>query len=299
MSEETTGYQYYQYTLNYGVTIHYAVIFLVLAIIETYFVVSKYVQFKGKIRSKNLKRYCNVMIPFIIGIVLEIIGFTARAVSSKQPELLMPYVIQSILILIGPTLILASTYMIFCELAKSLKAESYSMVSLKYLAKIFVTGDIVSLFVQTCGGGLQVVDSLRAAGRALVITGVIVQLVFFTVFCYVFVWFGLKIWRNPTKVAKTLELAFPRIGNWKHGIMVLSFSCIFLMVRSIYRCAEMIEGTNGLLQSSEVYLWCLDTVMVQTSIYFYLTFNWTGYFCRVHEYYSSVFDVIELESIIN
>ncbi|CAL1212366.1 unnamed protein product [Candida parapsilosis] len=128
MSEETTGYQYYQYTLNYGVTIHYAVIFLVLAIIETYFVVSKYVQFKGKIRSKNLKRYCNVMIPFIIGIVLEIIGFTARAVSSKQPESLMPYVIQSILILIGPTLILASTYMIFCELAKSLKAESYSMV---------------------------------------------------------------------------------------------------------------------------------------------------------------------------
>ncbi|KAG5417734.1 RTA1 [Candida metapsilosis] len=299
MTQETTGYQYYQYTLNYGVTIHYAVIFLVLATIETYFVVSKYNQFKGKIRSSNLKRYCNVMIPFIIGIVLEIIGYTARAVSSKQPQSLMPYVIQSVFILIGPTLILASTYMIFCELAKSLRAESYSVIPLKYLAKVFVTGDIVSLFVQANGGGLQVMDSLRTIGRALVITGVVLQLAFFTVFCYVFVSFTIKILRNPTKVAQTLSQVFPRIGNWKHGIVVLSFSCIFLMIRSVYRCVEMIEGHNGLLQSSEIYLWCLDTVMVQLAIYFYLTFNWTGYFCRVHEYYGSVFECVELESIIN
>lgn len=301
MSEESVKYRFYQYTPKYWVAVHYAVIFFILAIVEAYFVVSIYVKFRGRIRSKKLRRYCNVMIPFFIGILLEVIGFTARAFSCKNPETLMPFVIQSVCILIGPTLILASTYMIFCEFARSLDAESYSKVPLSYLSKVFVTGDIVSLFVQVCGGGLQVVqsESLQKLARVLVILGVIVQLLFFTGFCYVLLRFIMKIRSNPTKVSNTLELSFPNIGNWKHGLMVLGLSCILLMVRSVFRCVEMIEGYNGQLQSGEVYLFTLDTAMVLVTISLHLTFNWTGYFCRVHHFYSSVFDDAELESIVN
>ncbi|KAI5961120.1 RTA1 [Candida margitis] len=301
MSEESSDYQFYQYIPNFGVAVHYVVLFLILAIVEAYFIVSKYIQFRGRIKSKNLKRYCNVMIPFLVGILLEVIGYAARSASCKDPENLMPYAIQSVFILIGPTLILASTYMIFCELAKSLSAEFYSIVPLSYLAKIFVTGDIISLFVQASGGGLQVIqsDTLQVVGRASLITGVIVQFLFFAGFCYVFFRFAMRIRKNPTKRASTLESSFPKMGNWKHALMVLGSSCILLMVRSVFRCVEMIEGTNGHVQSREVYLFVLDTVMVQVTIYLHLTFNWTGYFCRVHDFYSSVFDVVELESIIN
>lgn len=55
------------------------------------------------------------------------------------------------LILVAPPLFAASIYMTLGRLILHLDAESASLLRVKYIAKIFVVGDIISFLLQ-CGG---------------------------------------------------------------------------------------------------------------------------------------------------
>lgn len=88
--------------------------------------------------------------------------------SAESPDFTKnPYIIQSILLLLGPTLFAASIYMILGRLVVLLEAESYSMIRPRWLTKVFVLGDVLSFFAQ--GGGMlarplssmQDIDSIR------------------------------------------------------------------------------------------------------------------------------------------
>lgn len=64
----------------------------------------------------------------------------------------MPYVMQSLLLLVSPTFLAASSYMTLGRLVRLLEADSYSLVDPKILAKGFVIGDVISSPVQSAGG---------------------------------------------------------------------------------------------------------------------------------------------------
>lgn len=73
--------------------------------------------------------------------------------SAESPDFTKnPYIIQSILLLLGPTLFAASIYMILGRLVVLLEADSYSMIRARWLTKVFVLGDLLSFFAQ--GGGM-------------------------------------------------------------------------------------------------------------------------------------------------
>jgi hypothetical protein len=63
----------------------------------------------------------------------------------------MPYIIQSILILLGPAFFAGSIYMVLGRLIQVLEGEDYSLIRVKWLTKLFLLGDILSIFGQ--GGG--------------------------------------------------------------------------------------------------------------------------------------------------
>ena len=62
-----------------------------------------------------------------------------------------PYIIQSVLLLLGPTLFAASIYMILGRMVVLLDADNYSLISPKWLTKVFVLGDVLSFFTQSGG----------------------------------------------------------------------------------------------------------------------------------------------------
>lgn len=64
----------------------------------------------------------------------------------------MPYIIQSLLILLGPALFAGSIYMVLGRLIRVLDAQDYSLIRVKWLTKLFLLGDILSIFGQ--GGGV-------------------------------------------------------------------------------------------------------------------------------------------------
>jgi len=61
------------------------------------------------------------------------------------------YSIQTILILLAPPLYAASIYMVLGRLILHLRAENYSIVPLKWMTGIFVTGDVIAFVMQAAG----------------------------------------------------------------------------------------------------------------------------------------------------
>ncbi|RSM01349.1 hypothetical protein CEP52_008630 [Fusarium oligoseptatum] len=200
-------------------------------------------------------------IPFLIGCIFEAIGYAGRAISAKQtPDwAVLPYAMQSLLLLLGPTMLAASIYMALGRLIIFLEADGYSLVPIEYLTKTFVFGDVISFLAQSAGGGMlsQAKSSGdQKRGQSIIIVGLAVQLYFFAFFITVLHIFHRRINKNPTD--KSLSVTTP----WKRFIFVLYAASGFIMVRSIFRIVEYITGTNGPLQSTEIYIYVFDASLI-------------------------------------
>ena len=65
----------------------------------------------------------------------------------------MPYIMQTLLILLGPAFYAASIYMLLGRIIGFLDADHHSLIPTKWLTKLFLLGDVLSIFGQ--GGGLS------------------------------------------------------------------------------------------------------------------------------------------------
>lgn len=89
-----------------------------------------------------------------IDYTVEAIGYGGRAINASEDSGQWskgPYIIQPLLLLLGPPFYAASIYMVLGRLIRLLEADKYSMVRLKWLTKIFLFGDIVSILAQGMG----------------------------------------------------------------------------------------------------------------------------------------------------
>lgn len=91
-------------------------------------------------------------------------------------------------------------------------------------------------------------------GENIIIGGLFIQIIFFGFFMIVALVFHRRISNRPTRAALML------VSPWKQLIYVLYLSSGLIMVRSVYRVAEYVTGSDGLLMSKEIYLYCLDAL---------------------------------------
>jgi hypothetical protein len=282
---------FYHYTPNRWVSVHYAVLFLLTLGFEIYSVVSAVKSFKTDVASKHRRRYVGIKVPLMIGVLLEAIGYFARAISNDT-KAMMPYVIQSVMLLVAPAFIVATIYMCLGETIKILKAENYSVIPVKYLAKIFVAGDVLSLIIQS-SGGVMMVNGPSDLGKKLIGIGLFVQVTFFGCFIIVMTLFSCRIHGNPTVVSSSLKHNGPAFGNWKHGLAVLIISSVLILMRSVYRTVEYVQGIDGYPQSYEVFLFAFDSVLILISAVILQTNNFTRFLCSAkaeeNDFYNDIF----------
>ncbi|KAH6888449.1 RTA1 like protein-domain-containing protein [Thelonectria olida] len=201
-------------------------------------------------------------IPFFIGCCVEAVGYGGRAVNASEDSGAWtkgPYIIQALLLLLGPPFFAASIYMVLGRLIRLLEAEKYSVVRLNWLTKIFLFGDIASIFAQAIGGGVlsgAETSKDRDKGEMIIIIGLWIQLIFFGVFIIAIVIFHRRIHRDPTSASLKLHLP------WKRLLIVLYVSSALIMVRSIFRVIEYIMGDDGALMAKEVYLYLFDATLM-------------------------------------
>ncbi|WAO89251.1 Hypothetical protein NCS54_00663600 [Fusarium falciforme] len=242
---------------HYDPTIPGAVIFMLLFLATTAF------HFWQLIRPR-----CWFMLPLAIGGIFEVVGYAARCKSGTQsPDwTLGPFIMQATLLLVAPALFAATIYMELGRIIAMVDGEGHVKIPLRWLTKIFVIGDVFSFMLQGAGAGLQAGGSLEALdnGSKIVVGGLFVQLICFGVFMVMAVSFDLSIRRAPT--VRSLGGA-----PWKKHMMALYIGSVFIMVRSVFRAIEYIQGFDGYLLSHEPYMYVFDSVLMFLVM---ALFNW-------------------------
>ncbi|KAG9672370.1 RTA1 protein, partial [Aureobasidium melanogenum] len=196
-------------------------------------------------------------IPFVIGGLFEVIGYAARAKSASQhPDYtLMPYILQSLFLLLAPTLFAASIYMELGRILDLTEGESRSAIRRRLLTKIFVMGDVLSFLAQSAGGGMLAQGS--SFGNKIIIGGLVLQLLFFGFFMASAVVFDRRMSGNPT--TKVMAMPLP----WKKHLHALYAGSIMILVRSLYRLIEYVQGgSSGYIVEHEWTLYIFDAALM-------------------------------------
>lgn len=191
------------------------------------------------------------------------LGYIFRLISARSLESLVPYICQSTLIILPPSLYAATIYMTYGRIVVYVGKPEMSTVSPSKVTKIFVSGDTTAFLLQLSGGGMQTIDSMRNMGQKILVIGLIIQLIFFGFFLYVSVSFLVRLRRSG------LDLT---AGSWLRLLHVLFLVSALVIGRCVFRIIEYVGGTDGYLSSHEVFMYIFDAVpmfFVQAIFHFF------------------------------
>ncbi|PYI23601.1 RTA1 like protein [Aspergillus violaceofuscus CBS 115571] len=227
----SSSYKLYEYNPSVGAAIVFAGVFAATSVLHLF---------------QMVRRRTWYFTPFIIGGFFEAFGYVARW--------------YKLLLLLAPSLFSASIYMLLGRIIRLVHGDSRSLIRPNWLTKIFVTGDVLSFFIQSGGGGMMASANSASSvslGNRLIVIGLIVQLAFFGFFILVSMVFHRRMTASPTPTS--LSISNP---PWYTYMRVLYAASILIMVRSIYRVVEYVQGTSGVLQQHEIYLYIFDAVLM-------------------------------------
>ncbi|KAK9847345.1 hypothetical protein MYU51_019553 [Penicillium brevicompactum] len=191
---------------------------------------------------------------FTIGGLFETLGYSGRVWSHFDQDALGGFIIQEILILVAPALYAASIYMVLGRLLRSLRAEHLSFIQVKWMTKVFVIGDIISFTLQAGGGGIQSAGSLKLyeIGEKVIIVGLFVQIAVFGFFMATALICHCRLAGASNPI--TDEGVIP----WRRHLYVLYITSMIILLRSIFRVIEYVQGNGGYLISHEIFLYIFD-----------------------------------------
>ncbi|KAJ4364449.1 hypothetical protein N0V83_009043 [Neocucurbitaria cava] len=207
---------------------------------------------------------------------------------------------QSLLILVAPALFAASIYIILGRIILLVDGERYSLIRQKWLTKTFVAGDVLSFMMQGTGGGIQAMGTLDSMhlGEKVIIGGLFVQLIFFAFFIVVAGIFHHRLVndrplnnrprplslsnraRRHRQLTSSSSARQAHANNaradiaalpWKRHLHNLYLASTLIMIRSIFRVIEYIQGNAGYLLSHEVFLYVFDSALM---LFVMVSFNW-------------------------
>ncbi|KAJ6451276.1 RTA1-domain-containing protein [Mycena sanguinolenta] len=203
----------------------------------------------------------------------ELVGWSGRLWSSFSPALSDPYMMQITTTIIAPTPLIAANFILLGRVIRRLGAP-YSRLTPKSYTAIFLTCDIIALFVQGGGGGIAASShsiSAQNLGGNIMLGGIIFQ---FIALC-VYVAFGVDFLRNyisfaPVRPMISVDERGTLDSRLKIMLGAITFSTFTLFIRSIYRMVELADGWTGKIITTQVYFNIFDAAMVTLAM---LTMN--------------------------
>ncbi|RHZ66743.1 RTA1 domain-containing protein [Aspergillus thermomutatus] len=247
------GNKIYFYDPSLGASILFTIIYIIPLIYQSYmtFILPR----------KAQSPRTNYFIPAVIGAALEVAGYALRCASIRKPEDIGLYAVSNTIIVIAPVFVCASLYMLLGKLetssadGSSKKPASFlGGFPVRWLPRIFVTLDIVSVLTQGSGSGIASSGnwegSTKDAGIGVLIGGLVLQVVTFAVYLVIVGWFH---WRAVVEGEQLLH----GVRMVMVGIYIAGF---FIMVRSIYRIFEFAFGIDSYTFTHEWPLYVLEAV---------------------------------------
>ncbi|KAG4411841.1 hypothetical protein IFR04_015025 [Cadophora malorum] len=204
--------------------------------------------------------------PLVVGAIMMTLGYIARYFSAKSPASLGPYIIQSLFIILPPSLYAATIYIIYGRIALFVNAPRASLVQPTRVTRIFVVGDVIAFFMQAGGGGMMAQANMAGLGQKIMLIGLFVQLAFFGFFLVI----SLIFWRRTRSSSIRYTLRYGR-HSWYNLLMLLLAAATLIILRCVFRIIEFGQGHTGYLASHEAFLYLFDAVpMLGVQIMFHL-----------------------------
>ncbi|KAF5243201.1 hypothetical protein FANTH_8300 [Fusarium anthophilum] len=203
--------------------------------------------------------WCSV---FVVGGLVEIIGWAGRTWSSQCPYNSTAFLMQISTLIIAPVFYTAGVYIILGRLIQVFGRDCSILRPSLYLW-IFCTCDVISLVVQAIGGGLasaavNKVDGNTEPGTNTMVAGIVFQLASMSVFVALAIDFLIRSTRRGM-LKSGKQSSIPILSA-----MTLSLLCIY--IRSIYRTIELVQGWHGYLITHEQYFIALDGAMMVIAV---------------------------------
>ncbi|KAJ7270250.1 RTA1 like protein-domain-containing protein [Mycena rebaudengoi] len=211
--------------------------------------------------------------------ILEIVGWSARLWSSFRPRLLLPFEIQIIGTIIGPTPLIAADFMILGRIIHRLGTK-YSRLSPKWYSIIFCSCDIVSLTVQGYGGAKASIavghNESPEPGAHVMLAGIVFQMITISIYIILATEFFIRYFTNSpiggqNAAYASLDKSQNGRGKLDTGLKIMTGALVFnttcLLIRAIYRTLELIDGFAGHIISVERYFNVLDGGMILFAIF--------------------------------
>ncbi|SCO78653.1 related to ECM22-strong similarity to YDR213w, weak similarity to Lys14p [Fusarium oxysporum] len=123
-------------------------------------------------------------IPMIIGCGMEAAAYWFRSRSHDNLRQTLPFLIQNLLVLVAPPFLAATIYMSLGRITRALKAQEASLISLRWITKLFVLVDLICFATQTAGAIMSGSEDLEEAkrGQTIIIGGLVLQILAFALF---------------------------------------------------------------------------------------------------------------------
>ncbi|OAP64263.1 hypothetical protein AYL99_00235 [Fonsecaea erecta] len=193
----------------------------------------------------------------LLGCVDEIIGYVGRILYWQNPWAQAGFIMQIVLITIGPVFFSAAIYVLLAQIVKYISIPS-SRFAPKYFYWIFIPCDIVSLVLQAAGGAMSSSSNgSSTAGVDVALAGLAFQVFTLTAF-----------------VALALDYAVRSRGVWmsvrrlpQRFVVFVAFlfaATVLILVRCCYRVYELSGGysrTSDALRDQTLFI-VFESVMV-------------------------------------
>ena len=156
--------------------------------------------------------------------------------------------------------------MVLGRIIEVVDGEQHSVIRLKWLTKIFVTGDCVSFLAQSMGGGIQAGGTLQLLhiGEKIIVAGLFIQIFFFGIFLISAVVFHYRISLVPTALYSSADIP------WRQHIRILYLTSAIILVRSAFRVVEYLMGNTGWILSHEYMLYIFDAILMISVVAIFL-----------------------------
>ncbi|PPR07047.1 hypothetical protein CVT26_005248 [Gymnopilus dilepis] len=245
---------------------------LVVAIIQTWFI-------------KRLG--AKWMMSMTIGAYFFALGLAFRFGLHSHPESKGIYIVEYMFVVLSPCAFIAADYVLLGRLAKHLNADKHLLVRSRRITITFAAGGGLTASANQPAKALagSRVGAVIFWDYTFVLTlhqiflaGLVAQLLSFLCFTGIYIVFLYRVWRYEPEI-------WARDNNkkWRKSWQALAFalivSCIGILIRSGYRVAELSEGFDGPLTTSQALFYGVDTLPLFVAIAIYIPF-WPGRFIR-------------------
>lgn len=244
IADQMSNFRFYYYQPSMVAAIVFAVLFGLATLVHSYQLARSRTWF---------------MIPFVVGGIFETVGYVGRIMSATEnpgPYDKIPYIIQSLLLLVAPPFFAASVYMELGRIVMMVGAEEKLFIRRAWLTKMFVIGDAATFLIQATGSSMMASDDPDKVNIAhyAVIGGLFLQILFFGLFVVVATIFHVRL-----SMAST-PLAIKR--PWTKHMISLYVVSMLILVRSVVRGIEFIQGYDGYIMTHEAFLYGFDAVLM-------------------------------------